>query len=426
MIPNASSPIDLAANTLVPVIGSLIADELVLMRRGAANDKDADLLNSVQWQASSVITLQHRSKGADNEIIIDSLEWMSIASRVVTFFQMQHSGIEDYLLRVHTLAEWAEVVVKSRELGSTDICFSTSGSTGTRKHMVHTWQTLLSEIVFFKDYFQTLAITPERVISMVPTHHIYGFLFTVMLPALLAVPVTRGLSSYAILLNARLKQGDVVIAYPALLQQLEKRTWTVPAGITLLSSTGPCPAQTLQSLQQRGIDTIIEVYGSSETAGIGVRNDAAAPYQLLPRWQRQADKTLFDYLAKAEVSLPDTLDWQNEQLFRPVGRVDKAVSVNGINVFPAHIAQQLARHVRVDDARVRLLSEYNSRGLKALLIVAVKLSAEDEKSLINEVHAWAIKNLSVHEIPQRYTVATSIPVNEIGKETDWHDKENQQ
>lgn len=412
--PNLSLP----STALIPVIGALVADELVLMRRGQGSDASVDLLKAFNWQATTIITLEHRSKGVDHEIIVDSLEWMAIATRVVTFFQMQQSGIEDYLLRVHTLAQWAEVVAKSRELGATDICFATSGSTGTPKLIVHQWRSLSSEIDFFQQYYCSFATPPARIISLVPAHHIYGFLFGVMLPQALHVPVIRGFAAYATLLNGTLAPGDLLITIPAVLQQFERRLLMAPKGISLVCSAGPSPLETMQRLQQSGMTTT-EVYGSSETAAIGVRADTSSHYKLLPRWQRRSGQLLFDTLAKAEVFPSDNLQWQDNEHFQPCGRWDFAVSVKGINVFPVEIAGKLAQHPQVRDARVRLVSEHASSGLKALLIVAAPLSAEEEDKLISDVKSWAQTQLSAPELPVYYRVATAIPLNNMGKESDW-------
>jgi 4-coumarate--CoA ligase (photoactive yellow protein activation family) len=415
---NSSAILRLSESSLVPVIGALIADELLAMRQGQAG-RGSDLFKNFQWLHSTALTLHHRSSNAEHEVVIDSLEWMAIASRVVTFFQMQQAGIEDYLLRVNTLGEWAEVVVKSRELGSSDICFSTSGSTGIPKNIVHTWRTLLAEIAFFSDYLKALPAPPSRIVALIPPHHIYGFLFTVMLPAELAVPSIRGLAGYAAVFSGRVERGDVVIAVPSLLHQLAQRKWYVPEGITVVCSGGPCSEITLQSLQQRGVATTVEVYGSSETSGIGVRTNPAAAYQLLPRWEMRSDSTLFDCIENREVCIPDIIKWDSQQHFRPSGRIDQAVSVNGVNVFPKHVAQQLMRHSKVLDARVRLLTADYSRGLKALLIVSAPLSEEEQQVIIAEVRTLAAQHLTVQEIPVRFTVATSIPVNPMGKEVDW-------
>lgn len=265
---------------------------------------------------------------------------------------------------------------------------------------------------------------PARIISLVPAHHIYGFIFSVMLPQALNIPVIRGFSAYAALLNGTLAAGDLLITIPALLQQFESRLLMAPEGVSLVCSTGPSPSQIMQRLQQSGIVTT-EVYGSSETAGIGVRADPGSHYKLLPRWQRRSDQLLFDRLAKADVSLPDNLQWHDSEHFEPGGRVDLAVSVKGINVFPAEIARKLAQHPQVLDARVRLMSEQASRGLKALLIVAAPLSKENENKLIQDIKSWAIKQLSAPELPINYRVTTAIPLNDMGKEIDWPLQETQ-
>jgi long-chain acyl-CoA synthetase len=416
---------NLSVDNIVLLLGALISDELKLMRRVGGSDKDAELLKGYLWQRTTVLALHHRSAGAENEVCVDSLEWLAIASRVIDFFQMEESGIEDYLLRYFTLGEWAEVVSKSRELGSTAIRFSTSGSTGIAKKIVHSWQTLVGETVFFNKLLRALPTAPMRLVALVPPHHIYGFLFSVMLPQALDVPVARGISSFAAVFNGRLKKGDVVIVFPSLLQQFEQRCPAFPAGVTIVCSTGPCPAETLQSLRQRGIETILEVYGSSETAGMGYRTEPTAAYKLLPRWTLTEQQTLSDATSGAEFNPPDRLDWISDTLFRPCGRLDHAVSVNGKNVFPLKIARQLATQAQVVDARVRLISSNSSRGLKALLLVATSLTAEQQQALIKQVHAWAVKHLSAEEIPLHYTVANEIPKNDMGKEIDWSDMENQ-
>ncbi|MCC5854827.1 MAG: AMP-binding protein [Idiomarina sp.] len=344
---------------------------------------------------------------------------MAIAARVVNFFQMHQSGIEDYLLRVHTVGAWAEIVIKSRDLGSRNIGFNSSGSTGTPKFLVHQWQTLNAEILFFKELFQQLPLPPKRVVSLVPPHHIYGFLFTVLLPEALAVPVSRGMKSYATVLNGDLQRGDLVIAFPSLVQQLAERGQEFVEGVTLVCSTGPCPPESLHSLKQLGLSTSVEVYGSSETAGVGVRMDPATPYLLLPRWKKQSESVVLDSLQNLAFELPDQITWVDPHQFRPEGRVDNAVMVNGVNVYPAQIARKLAEHPDITDARVRLLSPQNSRGLKALLIIDKELNEPQKAALVQSVRDWAEQELSEQQFPVAYHIATQVPINAFGKEMDW-------
>ncbi|RUO28123.1 4-coumarate--CoA ligase [Aliidiomarina sedimenti] len=409
----------LSKSAVIAVLGALIADELAQLRKG-----DAGLLKGAQWQAETIITLPDRrpDDGSANElleVVVDSFEWMALATRVVSFFQLQSSGLEDYLLRVHTLGDWADVVLKSRDVAACDICFTTSGSTGSPKPFIHSWQTLTAEAQFFADYVQSLPTKPKRLLSLTPAHHIYGFLFSVLLPELLDLPVVRGLRSFATVHGGQLETGDLIIGFPSALQQIEQRVQQFPAGVAMVCSTGPCPAHTIDSLKEQGIERFIEVYGSTDTSGIGVRSSSAMPYKLLPRWRADGADTLFDQQLNRSVSLLDRVDWADHEYFRPQGRVDDAVSVNGVNVFPARIAEQLARHPQVDDARVRLLADDNSRGLKALLVVGAEVSESQATNLVAEVHAWAGRHLSANELPKRYTLANQVPVNGLGKEIDW-------
>ena len=91
------------------------------------------------------------SSDAFHEVVVDSLEWMAIAGRVVQFFNMEESGIEDYLLRKNTLSDWADIVAKAREIASEDITVTTSGSTGEPKACQHSWSNLADEAQFLSD-----------------------------------------------------------------------------------------------------------------------------------------------------------------------------------------------------------------------------------------------------------------------------------
>lgn len=404
----------LAKSAVEAVLSALLQDELALLRQG-----DSAQVKGLSFHSGTRLTLAQRAQDHPDEILIDSFEWMALATRVVNFFCLDSSGLEDYLLRRYTIGEWAEIVINSRELASTDIRFVTSGSTGTPTTFTHPFSSLIAEVDFFKNYLLQLPTAPTRIVSLVPAHHIYGFLFSVLLPDALQVPVTRSLRSFSLVFGNRLEEGDIVIAFPSMLQEVTTRGVSMAAGVQFICSTGPCPPEVLTGVEALGAQPVIEVFGSTDTSGIGVRNSPAKPFKLMPRWARQGSESLYDHLLQREVALPDHLDWVDEDYFRPQRRRDHAVSVNGVNVFPQRIADILSRHPDVRDARVRLLSATNSRGLKALLIVDTQLTAAEEAQLQDEMKDYAVEHLASTERPQRYTLATQIPRNDMGKEIDW-------
>ncbi|AVJ56227.1 hypothetical protein C5610_07815 [Idiomarina sp. OT37-5b] len=405
---------NLSRSSIIAIIGALAADELAALRR-----TDAQLWKGRQWQADSVITTSRHAKGTDNELLVDSFEWMSIASRVVDFFHIHSSGLEDYLLRVSRLGEWADVVMASREHGSKDITFCSSGSTAKPQKYQHRWRELEREVAFFSDYLNGTSIPFERVVSAVPPHHIYGFIFSVLLAEALELPVLRGLAAFSAVQGQRLQDGDLLIGFPHWYQQLAKRPLNFPRQAMAVCSTGPVAAEVLQQLLSRGLHSVLEVYGSSETSGLGFRTLPGGWYELLPRWQRQDLAHVADIETAQVMALPDRLEWQDERHFKPLARRDKAVQVNGYNVYPTRIAQLIATHPTIADARVRPLAAEQGGGLTALLIpsaAATSLSAED---VIEPLRHWLAQQVTDAEMPRRFHVAASVPVNEMGKEVDW-------
>ncbi|MCH2454876.1 MAG: hypothetical protein MK192_04155 [Idiomarina sp.] len=176
------------------------------------------------------------SSDAFHEVVVDSLEWMAIAGRVVQFFNMEESGIEDYLLRKNTLSDWADIVAKAREIASEDITVTTSGSTGEPKACQHSWSNLADESQFLSDLIKQQSAQVNQVVALVPSHHIYGLLFSVLLPDILDVPVARGFKAFQKLTSGSLQQGDLVIGFPEALTQATRLLNHIPSEVTFTVS----------------------------------------------------------------------------------------------------------------------------------------------------------------------------------------------
>ncbi|WP_113907644.1 AMP-binding protein [Aliidiomarina celeris] len=406
----------LSKRAITSVICALVQDELSQLRAQAPRHNSQPLVTEHVVTEHAILALDSRPVESEWAIAIDSFEWMALATRVVNYFRLNSSGLEDYLLRKNALSDWAEIVLKSRELASHDLRLTTSGSTGKPKVIDHSYSALVAEVSFFIEYFEKLNIKPQRIVSVVPAHHIYGFLFTVLLPDLLSIPVMRGIGAHA-KAQQGLQTGDLLVAFPSFLTQLAKRSIQFAPNVAVLTSTGPCPPATLAALKAEGAEQVVEIYGSTDTGGIGVRHHETSPYELLPRWQR-ARSSIIDRNSKQTVAIPDSLTWQpesSERYFLPQGRIDQAVSVHGINVFPTRVADILGQHPNVKEARVRLLPD--GSGLKALIVPHTE--PQQAQTLITELQQYAQAKLSAVEQPKHYQVASHIPVNKLGKETDW-------
>ena len=184
------------------------------------------------------------------------------------------------------------------------------------------------------------------------------------------------------------------------------------------SSAAPLDAETARRLvTETGFARIVEIYGSSETAGIGLRDEPDQPFQLLETWapgDSVADDThtLVRAADGARITAPDHLRWEGPRHLLPTGRQDGAVMIGGVTVHPEAVARRLASRPGVYDARVR---PSGSR-LKALLVPEADA---DWAAVKRNVRAWAESALSPAERPMAYTLADAVPRDSLGKETDW-------
>jgi long-chain acyl-CoA synthetase len=142
----------------------------------------------------------------------DSLEMMALSIALSRSIHLENSEIDDNLFNKTLLDDWIAISLKSLSQSSAHISFKSSGSVGLKKYHTHSLALLEQEA----EYLGQLLKGRKRILRAVPSHHIYGFIFTVLLPRYLGDSVEvidmRGLSFNII--QALLQPGDLMIAYP--------------------------------------------------------------------------------------------------------------------------------------------------------------------------------------------------------------------
>ena len=274
----------------------------------------------------------------DQDLGADSLELMSLATCLSRAIHLHQSGIEDYLLARRSFGQWVDIAAAGLERFSSALTFSTSGSTGVAKTCNHALENLQQEV----DVLAILFAGRQRILTAVPAHHIYGFLFTVLLPSKLGLAqddiVDIRASSPASLGNL-VRPGDLVIGFPDYWRTFTKTGVQLPFDVWGVTSTAPCPDEVCLALETTGLARLFQIYGSSETAGIGWRDSHRNPYQLMPFWAFAASDPQILYRSlpqgeQIEMQAQDQLQKVTETLFHVGPRKDLAVQVGGINVFP--------------------------------------------------------------------------------------------
>ncbi|WP_426195805.1 AMP-binding enzyme [Massilia sp. DWR3-1-1] len=358
----------------------------------------------------------------------DSLELMALTAALAEVLQLPQAGMLDALLADSSLDAWVAVLQAALEqpapiASPARLGFRSSGSSGLPTSSVHPLAHLWQEVA---------ALAPllpgrRRIVSAVPCHHIYGFLWTVLLPQLAGpgriVPVVDVRGQVAAGVWQALLPGDLVIGYPEFWQAALAGAGLgqCAADVVGVSSTAPCPQDLAERLQAAGLARLVQIYGSSETAGVGWRDGVSAPYRCLPYWQRvdKDDARLVRRMPDGSASmvrLPDRLVWQDDCHFALSGRVDAAVQVGGINVFPQRVAALLREHPAVVDAAVRLMRPDEGTRLKAYIATA---SGASPATLAQQLGDYVRQHLAPAERPASFTFGTAVPRQRNGKLADW-------
>jgi 4-coumarate--CoA ligase (photoactive yellow protein activation family) len=327
----------------------------------------------------------------------------------------------DQLMGCLSMKEWDQCALGFWRLSPADLVFKTSGSTGIPNACKQSFALLEQEIQAQAEIFKE----HKRIVTLVPRHHIYGFLFSILLPKALGVPVLELPLVPSRSQMEQLRPGDLVVAFPMFWKSLCALTPSFPPGVCGVTSTGPCPADVIHALLKLGLARITEVYGSSETGGIGTRHHPDHAYTLLPFWEPvslgpdQAPslaRRLPDGRTTEPFKLPDLIQWETVRTFRPLKREDKCVQVAGVNVYPEKVADCIQSHPSVRSCAVRLMRPEEGQRLKAFVVL------RDESQLDGfrrDIRPWLAQRLSASEIPKSLTYGTVLPKNAMGKDADW-------
>jgi long-chain acyl-CoA synthetase len=396
-----SSRSPFSKRAITRIVLDLLAEELALSRGRSAAD-----LKVQRWSGETRLD--------EDGLDLDSIERLNASAALNQFFHLHEYGAEDYLLAMKSVAEWVELVEQSLAETGTHLTFQTSGSTGVPKKCTHAIADLMAEIGSWAGILDR----PDHIVSLVPSHHIYGTIWTALLPDHWDVDCTNRRFSAANALADTQPGSTLVIGTPALWHYVARSLLSFPGGVTGVSSTAPMPAQLAQQLGAQRLESLIEIYGSSETGGIGWRRDHSAPYALLNHWSRAEQNSLTRTNAKGAQShyeFMDAIDWHDARHLTVSGRRDGAVQIGGHNVFPEQIRQRLLGHADVADAAVRL-EPANGR-LKAYIVP--KIDGEDPGILIGRIEAWCASEFKAIERPKRFAVGGALPRTAMGKLSDW-------
>lgn len=308
-------------------------------------------------RSKSIRSVYNRNDAKDitmdeEQLGLDSVNLIRLASRISQFFGLHSSGCDDYLLVNRTFSGWISIISKHIEITSDDTCFTflTSGTTGSPKPISKSLEELLIEARQILNEFNSEFSRANKVLCLVPTHHIYGFIFGCLVPALHEQEAVDMQSAVPSAACSKAGAGDIIVATPFLWNLIADSGLQFPPKCVGITSGEPSNRKTWSSKTESNLMSLIEVFGSTETGGVGFRKSEGAKFTLFSHLE-SSEGAIISHFGEI-LDLQDNLFWTSPREFYAKGRRDSFVQVAGVNVSIEEIENILGNCPVVSSVRI--------------------------------------------------------------------------
>jgi acyl-coenzyme A synthetase/AMP-(fatty) acid ligase len=303
----------------------------------------------------------------------------------------------------------------------------TGGSTGTPKLWSKTPRNLLMEAVNLADTFR---VTPQDTIAAtVPSNHIYGLLYAVLLPLVSGAAVDAATPSFPHEIADCLAKtrATILVSIPAHYRALKETRIEKHRVRLAFSSAGALPEQDAVRFHETTGIAVTEIYGSTETGGIAQRTRAKGQTSLHPfectrvrieeRHLAVSSPFLSDELPKSDGGYFETADrarWTDgtDQTepggFILLGRSDGIVKVGGKRVDLALTKEALMSVDGVRDVYVYARPVQSGRENEILALVEGRTTTDQ---LMEAAH----RRLPTYARPRHIKITPKITLTATGK-----------
>jgi acyl-coenzyme A synthetase/AMP-(fatty) acid ligase/3-hydroxymyristoyl/3-hydroxydecanoyl-(acyl carrier protein) dehydratase len=346
------------------------------------------------------------------------------------------TGAEGHGLEDMPEGAWPEAIAAGRRLA----VVYTSGSTGDHQPCAKTAGQLLGEAAAL---VRTFALGPADVaLATVPPYHLYGLLFGVLAPLLAGGAFARETPLHAetVAAVARRFGATVLVSTPAHLRGLSVlQRGDLPPLRRVFSSGAPLARATARELLERLDLAVTEVYGSSETGGIGWRRhdavledmspepawtplpgvvvEAARDGRLLLRSPFLPPEAAQPYPCEDRVELEPGGAGEDRSGFHLRGRLDGVVKIAGKRVALAEVEHRLLALPAVADAAVVATETPGARGHELVAAVVPRDPARDHAELVAELRRGLLAWFDPVVVPRRIRLVPALPREPSGKLT---------
>ncbi len=320
-----------------------------------------------------------------------------------------------------TLARSASLPVMEIKADTELIRIFTGGSTGTPKIWSKTAGNIFGEALYMASRYQIC--NKDSILATVSPYHIYGFLFSVVIPLVASAVVSAEIPTFPaeIVETAQQQEATILVSVPPHYRVLKERN----LGATLrlaFSSAGMLEKDHSLGFASHNTIGVVEVYGSTETGGLATRNRSIGQKFFKPlepvcckiRQERLYVQSPFlspDLTVNSDGFFlsGDRVREEENSEFSLHGRADAIIKVAGIRVDLDEVRDFLQTQPGVEECVVLSLPDTTGRGNRiAALLRGNSIS-------INQIKASMVKTLDSAALPKCIKVVADIPVTTNGK-----------
>ena len=303
----------------------------------------------------------------------------------------------------------------------------TSGTTGEPKAVYKLFLQFENELfelvkVFGNDWVN------RKVYSTVNHHHIYGLLFTALLPIATGLPFRRHRIDFPTELANFAGDAAVIASSPAFLKRLSAETDKAIAfkcPPIIYSSGGPLPEDVARKACELTGYWPMEIYGSTETGGIAYRQSKNGlvwkPFEVckMSVAENGCLNIKSSYILEADgFTTGDLVDLYDDGRFLLKGRSDSIVKIEEKRISLPEVENRLKQTGLVQD--VRVVPMVGKRQYLAAAIVLNEAGREKfaglpKLSINNYFHDHLLKFIENTVSPKKWRYLEELPQNTEGK-----------
>ncbi|MGR9044833.1 MAG: AMP-binding protein [Gammaproteobacteria bacterium] len=303
----------------------------------------------------------------------------------------------------------------------------TSGSGGHPKAIAKTLQQLQQEVEILEQQWGRV-LGRAAAAATVNHQHIYGLLFRLLWPLaagrcfhsqmfLSPEPMLKAIGdtpSYWVASPAQLKRLDAMTAWPDIARLA-----------AVFSSGGPLSEEAAWQIERQSGQKVIELYGSSETGGIGWRQAVVetswSPLPGITLTKGSDDRCLLNspFLPEAlPYRLDDRIELHEGGRFSLSGRLDRIVKVEEKRLSLDELERALAESEWVVQAYTLLLADRRDRIAAAVVLSEagkVYLFRTGRTAVIRELRVRLMQTFEAVVLPRKWLFIDSLPLSTQGK-----------